>query len=128
MGSYGFVPALVVRPLRRPSSRRVVHDKDFHLDTVGEVHEVLLDDAVPAGVGPAAVTEDDNHAGIGIELPEMAVPHTLDVVADKLGRVLAGAYREIDRVVGDVVDALRHNRPLGECLKVVVVNLGEDEQ
>ena len=104
--------------------RRVMHDKDFHPDAVGEVHEVLLDDAVSAGIRPAAVTEDDNHAGIGIELPEMAVPHALDVVADKLGRVVAGAYREIGRVASDVVDALRHNRSLGECLKVVVVNLG----
>ena len=104
--------------------RRVVHDKDFHPDAVGEVHEILLDDAVAAGIGPAAVTEDDKHGGIGIERLEMAVPHALDVVAGKLGRVVAGAYREIARVAGDVVDTVRHYRPLGECPKVVVVSLG----
>ena len=104
--------------------RRVVHDEDFHPDAVGEVHEVLLDDAVAAGVGASAVAEDDKHAGIGIERLEVAVPHALDVVADELGRVVAGAYREVARVAGDVVDAVRHNRPLGEGPEVVVVGLG----
>lgn len=47
--------------------RRVVHDEDFQADAVGEVHEVLLDDTVSAGVGPAPVAEDDEHPCIRIE-------------------------------------------------------------
>ena len=35
--------------------RRVGHDENLHPDAVGEVHQVLLDDVVPAGVGPAAL-------------------------------------------------------------------------
>ena len=104
--------------------RRVVHDKYLHSDTVGEVHEVLLDNVVAAGVRSAAVTEDDKHTSIGIELPELIVPHALDIVADKLGSVVAGTYREIARGAGDVVDAVRHNRPLRECPEVVVVDPG----
>ena len=104
--------------------RRVVHDKYLHSDAVGEIHEILLDDTMAAGIGPTTVAEDDNHIGARIELLEAAVPHALDVVADKLGCVVAGAYREIARVACDVVDTVRHYGPLGESLKVVVVNLG----
>lgn len=53
----------------------------------------------------------------------MAVPNTLDVVADKLGGFLAGSYREIADVVGDVVDAVWNNHAAGESLEVMVVDL-----
>ena len=104
--------------------RRVVHDKDFHPDTVCETHQVLLDDAMAAGVGATAVTENHKHTGFRIEGLEVAVPHTFDVVADKLGGVVAGADREVAGVAGDVVDAVRHNHSAGEGLEVMVVDLG----
>ena len=104
--------------------RRVVHDENLHADAVGEVHEVLLDNMVPAGVGPAAVAEDDEHPRIRVEPSHVAVPYTLYVVAHELGRVVACAYREVSRVARDVVDALRHNPAPGEGLEIVVVGVG----
>ena len=103
---------------------RVVHDEDFQAGAVGEVHEVLLDDAVPAGVGPAPVAEDDEHPRVRIEGFQVAVPDTLYVPAHELGGVVAGAYREIARVVGHVVDAVRHNHAFGKGPEVVVECLG----
>ena len=64
--------------------RRVVHDEDSQADAVGKVHEVLLDDTVPAGVGPAPVAEDDEHPCIRIEGFQVAVPDTLYVLAHEL--------------------------------------------
>ena len=104
--------------------RRVVHDENLQPDAVGEVHEILLDDTVPAGVGAAAVAEDDEHFGIRVKVLEVTVPDPLYVVADEFGGVVACTYREISRVVRHVVDAVRHNLASGESIEVVVESLG----
>lgn len=101
--------------------RRVVHDENLHSDAVGEVHEFLLDYMVTAGVGAATVAEDDNHLRVRVNLLEVIVPDPLYVVAHELGGVVAGAYCKIPRVVCQVVDAVRHNHALGECLEIMVV-------
>ena len=104
--------------------RGVVHDKDSHSDAVGEIHEVLLDDSVSAGVGAAPVAEDDEHRRVRVEALQVSVPYPLDVVADEAGGVVAGANREVARVVCQVVDAVWHNHAVGESLEVVVESLG----
>lgn len=68
---------------------RVVHDENPYAYAVGKVHEVLLEDTVSAGVGAAAVAEDDNHFGMRVEPFQMAVPYTLYVLAHELGSVVA---------------------------------------
>ena len=102
---------------------RVVHHDKPQSDSVGERDEVLLDDVVGAGIGPAAVTENDEHIGLRIEGLEMLIPAGFDIVADKLGGVVAGADGEVSRVAGDVIDSLRDNGPLGEGGEVVVKSL-----
>lgn len=102
---------------------RVVHHDNLHSDSVGEADEVLLDDVVGAGVGAAAVTEYHKHPGIRLEGLQMLVPAGLDVVADELGGVVAGADGEITGVASDVIDAVRDDGPLGECGEVVVESL-----
>ena len=102
---------------------RVVHDEDPHAKAVGKIHEVLLEDTVSAGVGTAAVAEDDKHFRMRVEPFHVAVPDTLYVLAHELGSVVAGAYREVSRVVCHVVDAVRHNRASGESLEVMVESL-----
>jgi len=47
--------------------RRVVHNKDSPPDAVGEAHEILLNDAVEAGVGASAVIENHKYPCIGFE-------------------------------------------------------------
>lgn len=103
---------------------RIVHDKNFHPDTVGKVHEILFDNIVPAGIGTSAITEDDKHVGIGIELLHVVIPYILDVLTHKFGGVVAGAYRKIAGIACQVVNAMRHNRPIGEGFEVVVERLG----
>ncbi len=110
-------------PCGRHRRRRVVHDEDLQAGAVGKVHKVLLEDAVAAGVGAAAVAEDDEHFRLRVEPFHVAVPYTPYVLAHELGSVVAGAYREIARVVGHVVDAVRHDRAFGESLEVVVEGL-----
>lgn len=102
---------------------RVVHHDNPHTDSVGEGDEVLFDDVVGAGIGSAAVAKDDEHFGIGIEGLEMLVPAGFDIVAYKLGGVVAGADGEIPGVIGDVVDSVRDNCPVGESGEVVVKGL-----
>jgi len=53
----------------------------------------------------------------------VAVPNKFDVVADKLGGVVAGSYIEIADVVVDVVDAVQNNHAAGEGLEAMVVDL-----
>ena len=67
-------------PLREAEDR-VVHDKDSHSDAVGEIHEVLLDDSVPVGVGAAPVAEDDEHRRVRVEAHQVFVPDPLNVLA-----------------------------------------------
>jgi len=100
--------------------RRVMHHDNLHSDAVGKSHEILFHDMVRAGIGSAAVAEDDKHAGIGIACAEMAVPVVGNVVAYKLGSVVAGADGKVPGVAGDIVNAMRDNRPLGESCEVVV--------
>ena len=101
--------------------RRVVHDEDFQPQPVGQVHEVLLDDMVSAGVGTAPIAEDDEHFRVGVECTEVLSPDAFYVVAHELGGVVAGADGEESQVVGDVVDAVRDDCSVGERLEVVVV-------
>lgn len=104
--------------------RRVVHDEKLHANAVGEVHKVLLDDAVPAGVGCASVTEDDEHSRIRVETFHVPVPDPLNVLAHELGGVVGGAYREISRVERKVINAVRQNHAPGERFEVMVESLG----
>ena len=103
--------------------RGIVHDDNPQPDSVGERDEILLDDVMGAGIGAAAVAKNDNHFGIGIEMSEMLVPAGFDVVADKLGGVVAGADGEVPRVAGNVVDPVRDNDAVGERGEVVVKGL-----
>ena len=103
---------------------RVMHHDNPHADSVGEAYEILLHDMVGAGVGAASVTENHENPRIGIEGAEMVVPAVLDVVAHKLGSVVASADGEVSSVVGDVVDAVWHYSPFGERGEVVVEGLG----
>lgn len=99
---------------------RVVHHDNLQTYSVGEADEVLLDDVVGTGVGAASVTEYHHHPGIRIEGLQMLFPAGLDIVADELGGVVAGADGEVSCVAGDVVDAVRDDGPLGEGGEVVV--------
>ena len=103
--------------------RGIVHHDNPQPDSVGERNEVLFDDVVETGIGAATVTKNDKHFGIGIEMAEMLVPAGFDVVADKLGSIVAGADGEISCVVSDVVDSVRDNGPIGESGEVVVKGL-----
>lgn len=102
---------------------RVVHHDKSQPDSVGERDEVLFDDVVGAGIGPAAVTKDNEHFGLRVERLKMLIPACFDIVAYKLGSVVACADSEVSRVSGDVVDSVRDNCPLGEGGKVVVKSL-----
>ena len=103
---------------------RVVHHDNLHSYPVGEADEVLLDDMVGAGVGAASVAEYHQHPCVGIGRTQMLPPAGLDVVAHELGGVVAGADGEVPSVSGDVVDAVRHDGPLGEGGEVVVERPG----
>ena len=48
----------------------------------------------------------------------------LNVVAYKLGSIVAGAYRHISHILRDIVDAVRDNLTVGEGSEVVVEGLG----
>ena len=104
--------------------RRIVHDEDFQANAVSKIHKVLLDDTVSAGVGSATVAEDDEHLGIRVEMLHVAVPDTLYVFTYKLRGVVAGANGKVSGVVRQVIDAVRHNRAVGEGLEVMVEGLG----
>lgn len=103
---------------------RVVHHDNLHPYPVGEADEVLLDDMVGTGVGAAAVAEYHQHPGIGIGCTQVPFPAGLDVVADELGGVVAGADGEVSGVSCDVVDAVRHDGSIGEGGEVVVERPG----
>lgn len=101
-----------------------MHHEEFHTQSVGKVHKVLLDNPVRTGVGTATVAEDHHGMGIWVLLPEMFVPYPRDVVTDKLGCVMAGSNGQVALVLRDIVDAVRHNLAVGKGLEVVVKGLG----
>ena len=102
---------------------RVMHDDYLHPDSVGKANEVLLDNAVGAGIGAAAIAEYHQHLGVGIDRAKVFSPAGLDVVADKLGGVVAGADGEVSSVAGNVVDTVRHDVSVGKSSEVVVKGL-----
>ena len=73
--------------------RRIMHNEQIHIKFGSELHKILLHNAMRAGVGTTAITQDDYGVRSGILLSEMLVPYTLDVVAYELRSVVAGAYR-----------------------------------
>lgn len=99
---------------------RIVHYKDSLADTTGEVDKILLDNVMSARVGAPAVTEYHEKVSFGVEGLKMVVPDPFDVVAYEFRRIVACAEGKVSRVVGDVVDAVRYNRPRREGRKVMV--------
>ena len=104
--------------------RRIMHHEKVHTQFVGKLHEVLLDNPVCAGVGAAAVAKDDHRAGLRILFTQIGVPHPLNVVADKLGGVMIGAYGQVTNILRDIINAVRNNLSVGKCLEVMVERLG----
>lgn len=78
---------------------------------------------VPTGVGTALVTEDDEHPRARIEFTKVLPLSASYVLAHELGGVVAGVASEESCVVGDVVDAVRDDCPVGECFGIVVFGL-----
>ena len=52
-----------------------MHNEDVHTQSIGEFHQVLLDDAMGAGIGASAIAQDDNGMGIGILVLKMRLPY-----------------------------------------------------
>ncbi len=68
--------------------------------------------------------KEDNRVGIRILHLQPCFPYLFDVVAHELGSVVAGAYRHVARVLGDIIDTVRDYLRLGEGLEVMVERLG----
>ena len=84
--------------------RRIMHDEDVHAQSVGKLHEVLLDDAVRTGVGAASVAQDDHRMRIRILSPQFGLPYPFDIVADELGGVMVGPEGKVDLVPVDIIE------------------------
>ena len=104
--------------------RGIMCDKEPYAQSVSKVHQVLLDNLVPAGVGPTSVAEDDDCPRLWVQVPEMLVPHPLDALAGKLGCVVACSDSHVASVRPHVVYAMRYDLPLAEGGEVVVEGLG----
>lgn len=104
--------------------RRIMHNEDIHTQSVGKVHEILLDNPVRTGVRTASVAENHHGMGIWVLLHKMFVPYPRDVVADKLGSVVVGTECQIAHILRDIVDAVWNYLSISERLKVVVKRLG----
>ena len=101
----------------------IVHHYYAYPELFGKIHKVLLHYVMPAGVGSAAVTEDDKLFGAPVHFGEVFVPESLHVVADELGGVVAESDGHESDVVRHVVDAVRHNHAVGERGEIMVKTL-----
>ena len=91
--------------------------------SVGKIHKILLDDSVRTGVRTSAVAQDDKGMRIGVLPLHVFLPYPCEVVADELGRVVAGSERHIANILGHVIDAVRNDLAIRECREVVVEGL-----
>ena len=103
---------------------RIMHNEDVHTQSIGEFHQVLLDDAMGAGIGASAIAQDDNGMGIGILVLKMRLPYPLDIIADKLGRVVVYSKGHVSGICCDIIDAVGNNLPISKGLEVMVEGLG----
>ena len=103
---------------------RIMHDEDVQTQPVGEFHQVLLDNAMRTGIGASAIAQDNNGMGIGILVLEIRLPHPLDIVADKLGRIVVCSKGHVSGIRGDIIDAVGNNLSVSKSLKVMVEGLG----
>lgn len=103
--------------------RRIMNHKKPDTQFVGKVHKILLDDSVRGGVGPSAITQDNEGTSIGVLLLEMFSPYSRDVVTDELGRVMANAQRHVTLISSHIVDAVRNNLAVREGGEVMVKGL-----
>ena len=99
---------------------RIMNDKKSDTQIVGKVHKILLDESVRGGVGPSAITQDNEGTSIGVLLLEMFSPYSRDVVTDELGRVMANAQRHVTLISSHIVDAVRNNLAVREGGEVMV--------
>lgn len=97
-----------------------MHNEKIHIDSGSKPHKVLLDNTMGAGVGAAAIAQDDQRSGIGILTAEHSVPHPLDVVAAEAGCIVTRPYGHKADIPGDIVDAVWDNLAVGERPEVVV--------
>ena len=100
-----------------------MHDKKPHIQPVGKIHKVLFDYLVGTGIGTSAITQDGDCPCVRILFPEVIVPDPFDVLADKLGGVVAGSHCHITDILCDVVYAMRDKRSATERAEVMVVRL-----
>ena len=103
----------------------IVHHYDAYSESFRKVHEVLLHDVVRAGIGAAPVTEYHKILGFLIYDREVLFPESLNVVAHKLGSVVACPYRYESNVVQDVEYAVRRCLADSVC-DVVMVEASRD--
>lgn len=102
---------------------RIMHNEKVHIQPVGKVHEILLDNAVGGEFGSSAIAEYDQGARAGVRF-EMLRPDPLYVVAHEPGRVVARAYCHISDIPRHVIDAVRDNLPVGERKEVMAKGPG----
>ncbi len=62
-----------------------------HIQVVGKIHKILLDNVMVGGIGTASVAQEDYGMGIRILLPQLGFPYSFDVVADEFGCVMVGS-------------------------------------
>ena len=98
-----------------------MHNEKPHIQSVGKIHKVLFDYPVGTGVGTSAVAQDGNGPCIRVLFPKVIVPYPLDVVADKLGGVVAYSHCHIADISGNVIYAVRNKHSVTERTEVMVV-------
>ena len=102
------------------NSRMVMHDKKPHVQFVGEIHQVLLDDPVWTGIRASAIAQDDKGTRMGILFLHVLVFDLVNIVTDELGSVVAGSEGHIADVLRHIIDAVRNNQTVRERREVML--------
>ena len=92
----------------------------MHTKFGSQIHKILFDNTMKTGVKTSAVAQNNYIISVRVLCPQVLIPYSFYIVADKLGSVLTRTYRYISHIPYHIVDSVNENLAIGECPEIVI--------
>lgn len=86
-----------------------MHNKKIHTKLGSQIHEILFDNTMKTGVKTSAVAQNNYIISVRVLCPQVLIPYSFYIVADKLRSVLTRTYRYISHIPYHIVDSVNEN-------------------
>ena len=101
----------------------IVGNANFNPNFIGQRLQVLLEQVVTGTVATAAIAQDQNGGGVGVEFATVGIPPVAKAITSELTGVMAGTQLDVAHIELQVVEAVGDDDPLGVAVEIMVVGV-----